>query len=211
MEIETLNTQIKEQICYDTINKLKDSSLLEVYKKCRSVKKQISILEQILDKNEIPADKKDSIINDYILNLIPAGTKGDRRGNEFNRIVQEYIYGIQLDPERFDICFEKMYEHCLTDEIPDWYICEKPTGKVLIGMNQMDLWRGGHQLNRGSKYLLSDKYNTETIRLVCVICNDIHFKSKNNKAYTLFNAGFSNNTLSYLKNLKNIIHTFFRI
>jgi hypothetical protein len=37
----------------------------------------------------------------------------------------------------------------MTTEIPDWYILEKSTGKVIIGMNQLDLWSGGQQINRG--------------------------------------------------------------
>ena len=35
--------------------------------------------------------KKDLIIDDYLLELIPPGTKGVIRGNKFNKIVKETI------------------------------------------------------------------------------------------------------------------------
>lgn len=32
--------------------------------------------------------------------------------------------------------------------------------KIIIDMNQLDLWSGGHQINRGAKYLLDNKFNS---------------------------------------------------
>jgi hypothetical protein len=72
-----------------------------------------------------------------------------------------------------------------------WYILEKKTGKIIIGMNQLDLVSGGQQVNRGYKYLIENKYNTEKSKLVCVICNYIQFKSHNKKT-KLFEIGFKN-------------------
>ena len=111
--------------------------------------------------------------------------------------------------KKFEIFFEKQCKLCITSEIPDWYIRERSTDKIIIGMNQLDLWNGGHQTNRGSKYLIQNSHNTENSKLLCVICNKIQFKTQKNKAYQLFEAGFRNNTLCYLKNMKNIIDEFF--
>lgn len=87
---------------------------------------------------------------------------------------------------------------------------EKSTDKILIGMNQLDLWNGGQQLNRFSKYIENNKHNNEKSKLLCIVCNEIQFKSKNNKCYKLFEMGFKNNTLCYLNNLRNIITLYFR-
>jgi hypothetical protein len=38
------------------------------------------------------------------------------------------------------------------------------------------------QLNRGSKYIENNKHNNENSKLLCVVCNEIQFKSKKNKA-----------------------------
>jgi hypothetical protein len=149
------------------------------------------------------------IIQEYIIELIPAGTKEVIRGNKFNNIVKNYIITINLDIKRFDICFEKKHNNFITTEIPDWYIYDKSINRIIIGMNQLDLWGGGQQLNRGSKYIENTTHNNEHCKLLCVVCNEIQFKSNKNKAYKLFEIGFKNSTLCYLNNLQNIITKFF--
>lgn len=134
----------------------------------------------------------------YLPKLIPAGTKGAIRGNKFNKIVQEFIENLNLDNDKFRIRFERKCGHCDTEEIPDWYISEKSTHKVIIGMNQIDLWSGGQQTNRGSKYLMGNKINTDTSKLLCVVCNNEKITNTSNKTYKLFDIGFRNNTLCYL-------------
>jgi len=69
-------------------------------------------------------------------------------------------------------------------------------------MNQLDLWNGGQQLNRGYKYL--ENKTTSNFKLLCVICNEIQFTKNKNKAYKLFKIGFENN-------IENIINLYFNI
>jgi ribosome maturation factor RimP len=214
MSIKTINERINKEICHVTIDKLKDNSLLDTYKECKSVKNQIKKLEAILDKNNITLDVKNNIISSYLLELIPPGTKGVIRGNKFNKIIKDEIIKIfidnKIDEDKYELKFETICEKYNTTEIPDWYILEKESNKVLIGMNQLDLWGGGQQVNRGSKYLKDNKHNTKNSKLLCVVCNHIEIKGKN-KVYELFNMGFSNNTICYVKNLENIILNYFGI
>jgi len=208
LSVEEINARIKQEICYDTLNKLTEHALMNEYRNCPSVRNEINKLGQVLEKyTDIETNKK--IIEEYLSELIPAGTKGVIRGNKFNAIVKQFINNLNLDESRFEICFEKKCEDHLTAEIPDWYILEKATHKILIGMNQLDLTSGGHQINRGFKYLIDNKHNNENSKLLCVICNEIQFKSNKNKAYKLFETGFSNDTLCYLNNLSNVIRSFF--
>lgn len=202
LDLNSINNRINTEFCDNTVNKLKDTYLLNEYKECKSVKNEIKKLELILDKYNIETKKKELILNDYILNLIPPGTKGVIRGNKFNSIVKDTINDLKLNTERFEISFEKQCQICITSEIPDWYILEKSTGKV-------DLWGGGQQINRGSKYLINNKNNTEKSKLLCVVCNKIIFNSNKNKVYKLFEIGYSNNTLCYIKNIESIINKFF--
>ncbi len=211
MSIALINKRIKNEICYETINKLKDNNLLNDYKKCKSVQNQIDKLTNILENHHIDDNKKSSIINDYLIELVPPGTKGVIRGNKFNSIVKETIENLKLDSNRFEVCFEKNCTQCNTSEKPDWYILDKSNNKVIIGMNQLDLWNGGQQSNRGSKYIIDNKINTNKSKLLCVICNEINFVSNKNKAYKLFKEGYNNNTLCYIKNIENIINKFFEI
>lgn len=117
---------------------------------------------------------------------------------------------MQLNKNKFEVCFEKQCKINIASEIPDWYIIEKASCKTIIGMNQLDLWNGGQQINRGSKYLIDNKNNTKTCKLLCVVCNNIKINSKKNKIFKLFEIGFTNDTLCYLKNLKNIIESYFK-
>jgi hypothetical protein len=205
--IETINMRIKQEICYETLAELTDTKLMSQYKECNSVKNEIKKLAEILIKYT-DEEITEKIIFEYLVQLIPPGTKGVIRGNKFNNIVKQFITKLALDTERFDICFEKKCNTHLTSEKPDWYILEKSTNKILIGMNQLDLWGGGQQLNRGYKYIENNKHNNINSKLLCVVCNEIQFKSKN-KAYKLFKIGFENNTLCYLNNLQTIISSYF--
>jgi len=209
LSMEDINARIKQEVCYGTLEELTDTKLMCEYKNCNSVKNEIKKLCNVLGKY-IDEKPKQKIIQEYLLELIPAGTKGVIRGNKFNTIVKQFINKLALDADRFEICFEKKCEGHFTTEIPDWTIREKSTNKIIIGMNQLDLWRGGQQLNRGSKYIENNKHNNENSKLLCVVCNEIQFKSKN-KAYKLFETGFKNNTLCYLNNLQNIITLYFNI
>jgi len=208
LTIQDINTRIKQEFCYETMAELTDEKLICQYKDCNSVKNEIKKLENVL-KKYTDEKTRQQIIQEYLLQLIPAGTKGVIRGNKFNNIVKQFITKLELDTRRFEICFEKKSEDFLTSEIPDWYILEKSSNKIIIGMNQLDLWGGGHQINRGSKYIEHNKHNNENSKLLCVVCNEIQFKSKKNKAYKLFEIGFKNNTLCYLNNLQNIITSYF--
>lgn len=206
--LDDINTRIKREVCHKTITELSDDKLMCEYKNCKSVKNATKKLDIILEKY-VDSDTKQKIIQEYLLQLIPAGTKGVIRGNRFNSIVKTSIMSFELDTNVFEICFERKCPSHPTAEIPDWYILEKSTNKLLIGMNQLDLISGGHQLNRGSKYLIDNEHNTSNSKLLCVICNDVEFKNTKNKAFKLFEIGFKNNTLCYLNNLRNIIDLYF--
>ncbi len=206
--VKEINRRIKKEICYNTLLELTDENLMSSYKECNSVKNEIKKLGTILD-TYLDEETKQKIIKDYLIQLIPAGTKGVIRGNKFNSIIRNKIIEFELDVERFEICFEKKCDGYFTTEIPDWYILEKATNKIIIGMNQLDLISGGHQLNRGYKYLIDNKHNNKTSKLLCVICNETQLKNNKNKAYKLFEIGFQNNTLCYINNLQNIITSYF--
>jgi hypothetical protein len=211
MELVNINERIKSEFDDEIITKLADINLLDEYRNSSSTKQSIRVLENVLEKNLIPQDTIKSIINDYILELVPAGTKGVIRGNKFNQIIKTIIENMKLDTEKFDVCFEKQCMGFETNEKPDWYIKSKGQNeKVLIGMNQLDLWNGGAQLNRGAKYILESK-NTENRKLLCVVCNKIEIKTEKSKAFKLFEKGFIDDTLCYPNNLANIIKKYFVI
>ena len=207
--LKTINERIQNELCMKTIDSLSEQSLLSTYKNTSSVKKKIDTLQSILSSHNVDINTQQSIIDEYMPHLIPAGTKGAIKGNRFNQIVKEHIENLHLDDQHYEVCFEKKHDTHITCEIPDWYIYCKKKQRILIGMNQLDLWNGGAQLNRGMKYLMNNEHNTEKSKLLCVVCNSIQLKSTDNKAFQLFDEGFKQNTLCYLKNLENIICDYF--
>jgi hypothetical protein len=166
-------------------------------------------LSKKLEKYIINAGNLSTAVDELIVDLIPAGTKGVFRGNVLNKIIETHIKNLNFDPEGYEVAFEKVCDSCRTTEIPDFYILEKSTNKVIIGMNQIDLWSGGQQFNRGSKYLVDNKHNTEKSKLLCVVSKHIQLKSTGNKAYKLLDIGFKNDTLCYVNNISNICRKFF--
>lgn len=210
MNLYEINKRIESEFCHKTSIELSDKRLVEEYKKCPSVKRSIHKLNNVLSKY-VNEENRQKIIEEYLLELIPAGTKGVIRGNKFNKIIENLINSFELNKDTFDVCFEKKCEKHITNEIPDWYILEKSTDKIIIGMNQLDLWGGGQQLNRGSKYIINNQNNSEKSKLLCVVCNKIQLKSNKNKTFNLFKVGFENNTLCYPNNLKNIIYSYFNL
>ena len=209
IKVKNMNFIIKNSICYNTIRKLKDENLLNRYKQCKSVEIAIKNFISLLEKDKIKSNIISVLIDDYLLHLVPAGTKGVIRGNEFNLIVKKYIIELQLDPLKFSVYFEKKCPLYYTDEIPDWYILNKSNNKIIIGMNQIDIWNGGQQLNRGSKYLIDNKHTTDKSKLLCVICNNIIFKSNKNKIFKLFEIGINNDTLCYINGIEDIVLKYF--
>lgn len=204
--------RIQQEYCNKITDCLSDTNLLEEYKKCVSVQNETMKLKTILDHAIEDEVKKEQIINEYIFELIPAGTKGVIRGNQFNRIVKSIILAFPLllsNSSRFEICFEKKCDKYITSEIPDWYIYDHLTSKVILGMNQLDLWSGGHQLNRGYKYL--QRPVEQNCKLVCVVCNYIELKSIKNKIYQLFQMGYTHDTLCYVNGLERIIYSYFNL
>jgi hypothetical protein len=208
---DTINIRIKNEICYNTINKLNNNNLMEEFINSKSVKLKIKQLEEILKNNIIEEKKINLIINEYLPELIPAATKAVIRGNNFNKIIKNKILEMKLDEKIYEINFEKQYENMIIEEIPDFYIYNKINNKLIIGMNSLDLWSGGMQLNRGFKYIMNNKYNTNKSKLLCIVCNDVILKSEKNKIFKLLKIGFENNTITYINNLNNIIENYFNL
>lgn len=197
----TVNIQINAQICHDTIAQLTDDYLMDKYKTTKS--KRLKTIKDIVG---------DESFNAILPYIIPAGTKGVIRGREFNCIVKQFLLSLQLPCDEFDLYFEQQCPQHLAEEIPDWYIISKKTGKILLGMNQVDLHGGGAQRNRAAHYLAnSSQHNLlNQVKLLCVICNYIQFHS-DTKICRLFYRGFENKTLCYLKGLKAVIFVYFAL
>ncbi len=203
-DINNINDRINSEFCYETFKILNDDNLLDIYRNQKSTKNKILKFRKILEDNCLCQNVIDNIIKEYITGLIPTGTKSTIRGITFNNIVKNKILSNEfLKNDRFVVSFEVKVDGI--SELADWYIYDKISKKSLVGMNQIDLWSGGHQINRAYKYLFTENKN---FKLICVICNCVFIKSKN-KTYKIFETGFKNNSLCYLTTLNGNINEYF--
>lgn len=211
MDIAKINKRINTEYCSKTYNKLTREKLQKECIKHVSFKQKIETTRKKLSQYFTNTEQMNNYLNDYeiIQSHISPGLLGNIRGKKHDKIIEKKIKSFKLSPERFTIRFEHKPPNIEIAERPDWYIYDKKTKKTIIGMNQIDIFKGGHQTNRGDKYLIDNKYNNENTKLLCVICNKTQIKNKNSKAYKFFNVGFTNDTLCYIKNIYNIINTYF--
>jgi hypothetical protein len=182
------------------IESLSDLNLMEYFKKSKSTKKILldlkSIIEVYIDKEKI-----ELLINELLPFVIKAGTKGVIRGLKFNDIVGNYL---KLHFTNVKI------EHKLKEliERPDWYV--KHNDKIVVGYNQIDLWSGGAQLNRGNKYVCDNNFHKhENIKIIAVIANKPKRISPTIKK--ILDIGFKEKRLSYVNGLESIIKDYLEL
>lgn len=238
MELQEIKNRIHATFSSEVSDQLSDQSLMEVYKKQPSVQKRLNQFHEILMNfgsevsklgPDMTEEQLEILTNQYLksqlMDLSICGqVKGNVRGKKFNSIVKEYVRSLNYSDE-YSIAFEEQHPGFECWETPDFYIYHKPTKKLLIGLNQVDLWSGGAQKNRGSKYVTDDRFHKDyksdlNIRLVSVISNLVEYekmeskrgkqKGKKSKMFELFQIGFEKNRLCYLNGLKDILDAFFK-
>lgn len=141
--------------------------------------------------------------NEFIHNLlIVPQSKATNRGNLFNEdVVNEFK---RVLPEEAKVYSE--YEHSNYFERLDVYI--EYNRKSLCVFNQIDLWTGGEQLNRCSKYLNIDgKDNDE---LLCIIVNKPTFKSKKSKAYKFISTNYGKHVI-WFSEIEKFCRNYFKM
>ena len=197
--IENYNPEIEKS--------LSDEELIEEYVKYPSVKKNTKILTEVLRQNNVTYRQIEKIKKDYVKQLVPPGTKSVVKGSRFNNIIKDILLRIFTD-ERYEVAFEKNCDYMFS-EIPDWYIKDKETNKIVIGYNQLDLWSGGSQINRASKYIMDDnfhlKYEADNVKVLSVVCNNLSLISETNKPFKIMKYGINTGRVCYVKNLTRAI------
>ncbi len=214
MDVKQINKIIEQTYCKKVEDALLDKNLLPEYQNCTSVQRKLETLINIMLEEDIDINKINNVMRKAILEIVPPGTKGVIKGNMFNKFVKEKVQSITL-PEHFEIAFEHQHPLFECCEVPDFYIYDPKAKKLLIGMNQIDLWGGGHQSNRASKYVSDDRFHKYyrddglEIHLVSVVCNKVEIRSNQTKLFHLFQTGFEKNRLCYINGIETIIQWFF--
>lgn len=103
--LDYINNKIDKEICENTINKLKETYLLNEYKECKNEinKTSVKINENI--------DKLKSLKINFNNTVDPKSISKPELIDEFDSILKETIDIIKLNHKRFDICFAKNVLH----------------------------------------------------------------------------------------------------
>lgn len=181
------------------------------YSKSASVKDKVVQIQSILRSCRIKASAAGKIATKLLPLVVPAGVKSSIKGNIFNQIVVKEIKKVRFSRSRYKLHIEKSCKHL--QEKPDWMIEDITTGRILVGYNQMDLWTGGHQINRAGKYILDDTIHQRlarrNIQMVCVVYSEFPTNFKPNSCVSkILRVGTTKNRLIYPKGLADIISTF---
>ena len=216
--LNDLNEIINEQYSQEIYDKLSDESLHELYINSNStIKKEKKVafyIEELFNSKNISNEEfelnKIKTIEKITNMMIEPGTKGAIRGFQFNKIVKEKILQLKEKYSKIiDVTFETSIKN-ESQEIPDFVIFNLLNNKFIIGMNQIDLWSVGQQLNRACKYL-DNSNNNENKKLLCVIANKYECKNIKNKSFKLMKFGFENDRICYVKNIEKIMLIFFKM
>ena len=205
---EIIKKFIKEQ--YKELSQLQDDMLTADYYCTKSVKKRVEFVKKLLLDAGLSHFKSHEICKKLMMNcLVPAGTKSKVRGDHFNHIIANEI-SISLKKLKIEGCvFLTEKSHAMFHEIPDWIITNKD--KILVGFNQISLFGGGHQVNRGGKYIMDDaihrKLARENIKMVCVV-KDIPIQ-KHGKSHNILIKGIKTQRLFCIRGLRKLIKDYF--
>ena len=198
---------IKDQ--YKELPELSDDALIAHYLSNSCVKRKLKEIHNVLVEHGLTHSVSATLAKKLI--SIPPGLKSHIRGRRFNEItaceIRKSLRALKLSGE---VQFETEKCHSLFHEIPDWTL--RKGNKTLVGYNQISLFGGGHQLNRGSKYILDDtlhaKLSKRRVKMVCVV-KDIPVRSNKGKTHAIFMKGIERKRIYCIGGLKKLIKEFF--
>jgi hypothetical protein len=198
-----------------TVEKCLDDNCLKVkFSKSPSFLKNIAKITKILEREKISKCKINYIMKSMACFSLPAGTKGSIRGLTFNNIVSAMIKKVIKKHPHIKLNIEQ--KHRDYHEKADWILTNSNTKRNIIGYNQLDLWNGGAQMNRASKYILDDTMHRDAtkkkIKIVSVIARmpSKAFKTTSSKLYKIFDIGIRKQRLFFLEGLQMFIESWIK-
>jgi hypothetical protein len=210
MELNELNNFINTQYCHDTEVELCDEKIIAdcISSQHASVNSLTQSLHEIL-KEHCAGIETTKLHHALLCKFIPPGLKSVVRGLKFNNLVGKKLKDILVHHTFMRLELETKCDGLY--ERPDWILTNTVNGRKLVGYNQIDLWSGGHQINRASKYVIDDllhtELNTKDVFVVSVVCNHVIIKTKKSKMYETFCRGIQHNRLVYINGIDDVVNT----
>lgn len=198
MSVISINAYIKNGYDAYIDNKLKD---INVFSKSIKLQKTLdNTINRINNIVNIDTERSKRMLKRELIPLLtPPGLKASVRGDFFNKYIKKLMIK-SMDPKHnpsVNLKFEQKTKHM--PEIADWIL--QFNNKTYIGYNQLDLWNGGAQLNRASKYILDDtlhkRLNKQNVYIICVVARNYIYKSNNTKADNMIKKGIMSERLMW--------------
>lgn len=186
---------------------LSDQHLWAVYEKQPSVCKRVEKTRDDLLNAGFDKDQVSLILKVISPLLVPAGTKGVVRGNAINQKVKEDLTK-SFPPDTYKLSFETEHTFHQTTEKPDFVVYNITNGRSVIGFNQRDLWGGGAQINRASKYIDSEEFHStpDNVKILSVVCSNL--SECKGKKRDIYDRGIRTQRMCYIGKMPEIIHKF---
>lgn len=197
------------------LTELLDETLFEQYLISPSVQSRLEEVRGIMRQSRIKVSTSQTLMRKLVPFMIPAGVKAKVRGDAFNSIVAKELKKSIKRCKVSSTCL-RLEEACKhVYEIPDWTLYNRKTNQMLIGYNQIDLWGGGHQINRASKYVLDDclhrRLQRQGIKIVCVVHAKLPTNTKkDSKMEAICRTGCDKKRIIYREDLYDLVFDFYR-
>lgn len=190
---------------------LSDLMLMGKYLRTTACKSALKVLEDTSTYLVLDERQKREFMKRIVPMIIPAGVKAVVRGAALNDYIRNMMIRYCKDKKDWKVAFEvKACPH--VTEIPDWTLQVGKTGPLIIGFNQLDLWKGGAQINRGAKYILDDglheRLRAKGVHLVCIVARRIDVVGKKaSKLQRILEKGIATKRLMWPRGLKAYLST----
>lgn len=204
-----LTTIITEQYDRYVERSISDLMLMDKYMQTSACKNAVKVLEDTSKDLFLDERQKRVFMRRILPMVIPAGVKAVVRGAALNNYVKNMMMRLCKGKQGWKVDFEVRNCGHVT-EIPDWTLKVAKKGPLIIGFNQLDLWKGGAQINRAAKYILDDtlhaRLNANNVYLVCVVARHIDVTKQQNvsssKLHKILRKGVETGRLMWPKGLK---------
>lgn len=184
---------------YDSNIEMRFLDLYNMYMCYPSVKRDANKLEVILRYNNVTNRQIEKILREYIPSIVSPTIKNLILGNIIASIIDIIS---SFNSERYEVEFNKNYEYKFTD-IPNWYIRDKQTEKIIIGYNHYDI-------RKGSKYImdneLHEKYSRDNIIVINVVFSVSYIIDNIAKCYDIMKYGINTNRICYISDLVRTVN-----
>lgn len=209
------------------LDSLSDENLMAEFLASPSVEKlHIKVQTIIHKKFRIKKAMSERITKTLVPLFIPQGTKASVRGKRLNADVSTSLRrSFQRSAKHrnmLELKFEYMPVECkgVLHDRPDWILRNLKTGTLIIGYNQIALWGGGQQLNRGAKYVLDETLHTRLKKKNVHVLSVVHEQPPSRKHISTHQPtkteqiaciGVAKKRLCHVRDMKNILRTLLNI